>query len=220
MEAKTLDEYFQIQDVVEDKVRDTVEEYGEDAVKFLSLVTQYLPAKDKLEDPIRTLDVGCNTGYNVDLLQEKYGHAIGVDINERHINRAQELGRNCFLADMHLLDTVFPPSYFNLIFAKDVLEHSYNPDKVLKILYGLLKEDGYLVSFIPMDGGAHPQIVLDIKTGNPAHIWKTNYQDCEERFRRAGFLNIEIHRHSVQKDIGHPRPIGDDIGIIVARKYL
>lgn len=217
-----IDQYNYVQIAAEKGTEENpptvVEDLGESAVKFLQLIVKHLPPKETfgVENDIKVLDLGCNAGYNTKMLKEKYGHCIGVDLNPTLIDYATKAGNDCYVFDMHYLIDVFPPMSFNLIFAKDILEHSYNPLVLLSSLKKLLRDNGYLVAFIPMDGGDDPRIIL-APGGNSAHVWKTNYKDCDETLYAAGFTNIEIHKYSVQKDIGYCRPIGDDIGVFVCR---
>lgn len=211
-------QYRDVQYAVEKGIHLNVADYGPDAEKFLQIIVQQLPELQKLPSyrgKCLVLDIGCNTGYNTKMLAEKYGDAIGIDINNTLIENARTHNwPKCYLMDMHHL--AFKSKQFDLIFAKDVLEHSYDPDKTLSECFRTLLPGGFLTAFIPMDGKGSCSIGLT--PGNLSHYWKTNLFDCKKRIEQAGFENIFIYHHSHKEIVGRERFLGDEIIIVVAQK--
>lgn len=223
--SSTDGNYTQIQYEVEKHdgpIRMTLAEHGDEAIRFFQLVSKHLPNPEDLPSEIgnaRVLDMGCNTGYHTKMLAEKYGKSTGIDINPLLIKAAKKNWKHCRTMDMH--NMTFKKDTFDFIFAKDVLEHSYDPDKVLSKMYKILKNNGYVLAFIPMDGSVDGNAFVDtdFKHGYTAHSWKSTFDDCVLRFSNAGFKDIKLHKHKVSEVIGRKRALGDDIGIIIARKH-
>lgn len=98
---------------------------------------------------------------------------------------------------------------YDLIFCNHVLEHSYEPDKLIKTLYNLLSEDGLFVAGLPMDGSEegifYEQIcsmAMDTNNINEmnlilfdcGHPWKTNASDLVSTMEYCGFNMIDIYQ--------------------------
>jgi len=202
-------------------VRMTVEEHGDEAIKFLDTTVKHLPAPSDLPTEVgkaRVLDMGCNTGYNTKMLAEKYGMATGIDMNSELIGVAKQNHNDCRVMDIH--NMTFKKDSFDLIFAKDILEHSYDPSKVLSKMYKITKSGGWVVAFIPMDGSIDnkPFIDFHMVRGYTPHLWKTTFNDCKEKFKMAGFSDIHIHEYKISDITGKERVFGNYFGIVTARK--
>lgn len=202
-------------------IRMTIEEHGEDAIKFLNVTLNHLPKPEDLPAEVgeaRILDMGCNTGYNTKMLGEKYGKATGIDINPELIKASKKNWKQCRVMDIH--EMTFKKDTFDLIFAKDVLEHSHDPSKVLNKMFRILKQDGKIVAFIPMDGevSEKPFVDFHMSRGYTPHLWKTTFEDCKEKFELAGFSDIVIHKYKISDITGKERPFGNHFGIVTAVK--
>ena len=99
---------------------------------------------------------------------------------------------------------------FDLVFSNHTLEHMYMPDEIIAVLSGLLRENGTLVSTLPMDAAegspfldkltgiakeknVHPVDLVYLDTGHP---WKTNPSDLRQTFQAAGFRNVELYQRA------------------------
>ena len=109
-----------------------------------SSIIQYLDIKDS--DFI--LDVGCGAGNMLD--QVRSTHRFGVDISNfvlaLSINRLEDrvdLSRG----NAELLP--FKDDTFDKVFCSEVIEHTMNPDKVIREIYRVLKPEGICVVSIP-----------------------------------------------------------------------
>jgi SAM-dependent methyltransferase len=99
---------------------------------------------------------------------------------------------------------------FDLVFSNHTLEHLYSPDQMLATLFGLLQEDGALISTLPMDAmeGSpfldkvaeiakrrefHPIDAVYLDAGHP---WKTNPADLRATLLGAGFAKVEMYQQA------------------------
>jgi len=76
------------------------------------------------------LDIGCATGEYCQKLTELGFKCIGIDINEKYIQKANENGVEAYLMEGTNLN--FPDKSFETILLFEVLEHVNNPESVLK----------------------------------------------------------------------------------------
>jgi 2-polyprenyl-3-methyl-5-hydroxy-6-metoxy-1,4-benzoquinol methylase len=108
------------------------------------------PAKGKL------LDIGCADGMFTKVILDKSGanEVIGVDILEKSVNWANNHWKN--VGNMHFIksdahDLPFKNLTFDAVFALEVLEHVYEPIKVLQEIKRVLKDGGYAVFLVPTE---------------------------------------------------------------------
>jgi SAM-dependent methyltransferase len=96
---------------------------------------------------LHILDVGTGTGTNYRYL-EKYGQVTGIDPSKEAVHFSKLRGcrdvREC-----SLLDTSFPSSSFDAIFALDVLEHLDDDYRALKEIERVLRPGGVAVITVP-----------------------------------------------------------------------
>lgn len=105
--------------------------------------------KDKI---LKILDVG-NLGdgpVNVDvrsIAKENNSEYFGLDINK---NLADKMGnKNQLIGDLHDLSNVVSDGEFNCIYMGQVIEHTWQPGKIISECNRILKKDGYLVLDTP-----------------------------------------------------------------------
>lgn len=216
------EKYKQIQFDVEKydgEPRLTLEAHGEEAVKFYKEVEKYLP-DELIEGDI--LDVGGNHGYHSKTLSKKYNrHVDLIDINpdivKVAIDNCKDFDVSCNVMDIN--DIKLKNASYSLIFAKDILEHVIDPDKVIKKLYKLLKDGGSALIFMPLDGSATgvESIDLGLSDGYCPHMWKSTYKSCVDRFEKAGF-KVESHKLLISDITGRERPFGNEAIILIGKK--
>lgn len=97
------------------------------------------------------LDVGCGTGGLGKILKEKVlaKKVTGIEINAEAANAARSNIDEVISADIENTDLSPKKEYFDLIIFGDVLEHLYNPWKVLNEMKSCLKKDGHILISIP-----------------------------------------------------------------------
>ncbi len=109
---------------------------------------------DKVSGQI--LDIGCNDGTFSKVVLDKSGakKLVGIDVVEKTIDWANDHwkkdGRMKFMVgDAQILP--FDSATFDAVFALEVLEHVFDPLKVLKEIRRVMKKDGYAVFLVPSD---------------------------------------------------------------------
>jgi 2-polyprenyl-3-methyl-5-hydroxy-6-metoxy-1,4-benzoquinol methylase len=96
------------------------------------------------------LEVGCSHFRFGPDLKERFGEVAGVDLHAPSVERAKARGfdaRVCLAED---LDKEFRPATFNVILSRHVLEHTAEPDTVLRHVRALLRPGGVTAHAVPI----------------------------------------------------------------------
>jgi ubiquinone/menaquinone biosynthesis C-methylase UbiE len=111
-----------------------------------------LKAISKLPQNSRVLEVGCGAGSFIRAIGEIRPdlNCFGCDISEKAIIQAKSMSKKI---DFQICNNALPynENGFDAIFIIDVLEHVYEPEKLLKEIYRLLKRGGIFFSFVPCE---------------------------------------------------------------------
>ena len=143
------------------------------------------------------LEVGCGTGYFLQVLQEAGLDVTGVDFSPPMLNRAR--GRVGSRADLHLGNAEylqFETNGYDYVLLLNVLEFCRNPGDALEEAFRIAKK-GVLVNFLNRHScyylarrlGGHPRCSLDILYAK-AHYWSW------PEMRR--FLNLKIGQYPIK----------------------
>jgi len=132
----------------------------------------------------RILSVGCGTGQDIYFLTRD-NEVYGIDSSETAVTLARRYGVRAKVGDLEKpLD--FKDGEFDVIVCKDILEHLDNPLQLMKEIYRLLREDGYLVVNVPNHFYWHFRI--RILFGKNL-IWKTLQHDHTRDFKEWDYVH-------------------------------
>jgi SAM-dependent methyltransferase/glycosyltransferase involved in cell wall biosynthesis len=96
----------------------------------------------------KVLDVGCNSGEFLKLLEEgKQCETVGVDISETVLELARQKGLKVYNADAENLP--FEDASFDVVILREVLVHLHDPVKALREIKRVLKPSGFLLGSAP-----------------------------------------------------------------------
>ena len=121
--------------------------------KYLSLLR--LEGKERTDD-IHVLDVGCGTGGFIEFLNRFDISCSGFDASQAQVEYAQECGLDVVLASSSTEYLFVHGGAFNRcshVTLWDVLEHIRDPEKFLREVGELLKEEGQIFISVPSSGG-------------------------------------------------------------------
>ena len=209
------EDYVRIQlDAEKEIIVDVSEWVGEE--KEWEYWSEYV--KDYMYRGCKWLEIGCNTGYVIRFIDSKYnsiGHGIDINSNLINIGKRQCGTETLIQGDMH--DLPYNDEFFDFLWAKDVLEHSYDPDLLLSECHRVLKKGSYMFAFLPLDG-KEEETIGEIY-GNEAHTWNTTSDVCKERFENAGFEIIRFSETTFSELRGEYRHLGDNCLSLIVLKY-
>jgi len=110
----------------------------------------------------RVLDVGCGDG-NFSILLKAACNAeeiYGIEISEEGLELAKRNGVRAFRLDVDEEILPFENSYFDAVFAGEVIEHLFDPDHFFNEIYRVLKPGGIFVLSTPNLAAIHNRIAL------------------------------------------------------------
>lgn len=110
------------------------------ARKLLQPVWQYLGTD--------VLEIGCSSGEALELMRESGRRPVGIDVGQRLVDEARELGLDARrVAPGELLP--FQSETFDSVYASHVLEHTYSPFTLLLEIRRVLRTGGHAVIIVP-----------------------------------------------------------------------
>jgi len=111
--------------------------------KYLDFIENHIKEKNRL------LEVGCATGYFLDLAKKRGWNTKGVDISKYAVEEALKKGHDVIcskIEDLHDDDNL---SSHDVVVMLDALEHLTSPKQDLKKMSNFLKPDGLFVFSTP-----------------------------------------------------------------------
>ena len=108
-------------------------------------MTDFVPRNSK-----KILDIGCAEGAFGQQLKEKLNAEVwGLELDIKAANIAKKKLDKVIMGDISQFTNTIPNKYFDCIIFNDILEHLYDPYKVLLDIKRCLSPNGVVVSSIP-----------------------------------------------------------------------
>lgn len=153
--------------------------------RIIKLLKKYQPKERRRQTKI--LDAGCGTGLLTKKM-ERFGKAIGVDIEEKAIFFAQK--RGVAVKKASVMDIPFAKESFDVVTSIDVIYHKKVKDKVaLKEFLRVLKPGGLLLMRVPA--------VKWLKLSHDRYVdvrERYSMAEIKTKLKRAGFEILEARR--------------------------
>lgn len=123
---------------------DFAKEFTQHAKKYEKLLTLFAQKE-------RVLDLGCGDGSFAARLSKVISvkSIHGIDRSPEAVQLALDKGVDAHLVDLDEQDIPFPDGYFDAIFAGEIIEHVFDPDRLLSEANRVLKDGGVLVITTP-----------------------------------------------------------------------
>jgi|TARA_B100001750_G_scaffold77435_1_gene61435 SAM-dependent methyltransferase len=135
----------------------------------------------------RYLDIGCATGFTLEVAEENGWDAVGIELTPASVDFARK--RNLQIIDKPLEDIDFDEK-FSAISLFDVLEHLSNPREILDKVHESLVDGGNVFIYVPNWNSATRQL---LKEENSHFIWPSHHltyftpETLKEFIERSGF---------------------------------
>jgi 2-polyprenyl-3-methyl-5-hydroxy-6-metoxy-1,4-benzoquinol methylase len=144
------------------------------------------------------LDLGCSSGAFLESLKRENWSLHGIEMSAESAKKAQEkTGAKVFVGN--ILDAQFPEESFDVITCFDVLEHLYEPRKIVAKVAEWLKPGGIFYVLVPNIDSAEGRVFRSYWHGLelPRHLF--HYSPASLRFlaESAGLtpLSLETRRN-------------------------
>lgn len=106
---------------------------------------------NRIKSQKKILELGCATGYISKELIKKKNIVWGVDSDVNYLKKAGKICNKTFLFDIEKIAELkdLPHKYFDYILLMDVLEHTRNPEAILRQLKKWVKKNGEIIISLP-----------------------------------------------------------------------
>ena len=163
-------------------------------VFFIQHLAPYEYVKRLVKDKV-VLDAGTSDGYGAYHLAEAARQVVGIDIDQKEIEKAQNSYKKDNLQFLvnSILDIKFPDEHFDMIFSSQVIEHIEldKLDKYLSEIYRVLKKTGVLfVSTLNLTHNLKGRSEKDYDK-SPHHIKEFTARELKS-FLSARFPKVEM----------------------------
>ncbi|MGG5255315.1 glycosyltransferase, partial [Neobacillus sp. SM06] len=164
--------------------------------------------EEPAEKNINVLEVGCACGATLLKIKNKYKNAEihGIELNENAANIAK-LYANVTDQNIENAELQFKQNYFDYIIFADVLEHLFDPWKVLKEIKKYLNADGKILISIP--NVMHFSLLKQVINGkwtysesgllDRTHVRFFTLHEIIKALEDAGYKNVEYQMITVPK---------------------
>ena len=149
------------------------------------LAERSLASRDR---PARVLDIGCGSGQFLARLIARGHEGHGTELSKATGARASRVPGLELRVGALTADT-YPAGWFDLISIWHVLEHLPDPDQVLRLCHGWLREGGALLIAVPNADSWQAKIFRGswFHLDPPRHLDHFNRRSLASSLERAGF---------------------------------
>jgi len=122
-------------------------EYDRPLTQYPSQLAHYLFGRYKLDLGVNFLDIGCGRG-------EFLKGFIECGVNGYAVDQSSAAKKYCPEAELRNSDIEndgipYPDNFFDVVFSKSVIEHFYDPERLIKEMYRVLKPGGLAITLCP-----------------------------------------------------------------------
>lgn len=152
-----MSEYIKTQKGITDKnMKSVVKWNGEDVCEMELHIFRYKEylnfIRNYLYGEMKVLDIGCRDGGFLVLLRDEVGidDLHGIELNETASILARDKGIQVYNIDAHNMLEI-PSDRYNLVCMTHLLEHTYNPRRILDEAFRALKTNGLMFIEVPLE---------------------------------------------------------------------
>lgn len=185
-------------------------------IKHLDLVKDHIKNNFNEDALIKILDVGCGDGVLLYLIKNKIKNynikAYGTDLSEVALEVAQKKVPNSRFIKADVYNLNFQNDYFDIVISSDVIEHVSSPEKMLKEMKRVAKDNAYIIIGTPIRCTKEP---LD------KNHFQEFYKEDFENLMSHCFENFEIvESHELLYDLLYQKPFNIFYKRILIFRYL
>ncbi len=150
----------------------------------------------KFRNTGRLLDVGCGNGEFLEMASRHGWEVIGVDFDQAAVSVAKSRGLIILHGGIDVIDS---NEKFDFISLNHVIEHVYDPLKLIQSCYALLNDGGTLWLETPNIDSIGYALYKSNWRGlePPRHIMLFNKAALSEMLLKSGFVSVEQKSHGL-----------------------
>lgn len=169
---------------------ESLESRKKEAEDLLDILEPLVKTKGKL------FDVGANGGIFLDVARKRGWDVQGNELSLRAIAWAKQ-HLSLELHHEYFSNIRFKSDSFTMIVMWNVLEHTHNPQKELKVAYKALAPGGIIAIYVP---AKTPEQIR--KAYEPFHLFEFRKEGVQKLLTRTGFVKVKI-REDRSDEINH-----------------
>ena len=158
----------------------------------------------------RLLDIGCGEGTFAVLAKEKFKHVFGIDFSIKALRKANIRNITVIKNNLNKVGISFQSDTFDMVTCLDVIEHVFEPEKLIQEAFRVLKNDGILILTTPnirfvdhirslLFFGRFPQTSNDQCGYDGGHIHYFTFTDVKKLLLKAGFHIVKERGYDKKK---------------------
>lgn len=127
------------------------EAYGNKEMSYFQAARNDIVADLPYDQGLRILEVGCGEGGTLLLAKasKKAVRVVGVEMDPQSALKARAVADDVLVGNVENMELPFEPGSFDVLILSEVLEHLFDPWRVLRRLYPLLKDGGLIYASSP-----------------------------------------------------------------------
>lgn len=143
----------------------------------------------------RLVDIGFGAGTLLEVASEAGWHSFGVEVNKLAVRQAEMKGFDVFYGELY--EANYESDYFDVVTASEIIEHVFDPVKLLKEIHRILRPGGLLWMTTPSAEGISFCLLRINWTcvSPPEHLQIFSEKGIRAMLEDIGFTNIKIKKH-------------------------
>jgi methionine biosynthesis protein MetW len=167
-----------------------------------SLTNRIREALKEVDSGLRCIDIGCGDGMFCSLVRDRFSQVLGVDGSRISLGGAASKGIHVCLTDLDEGSLPFKDNVFDCVSCLDVIEHVFDPEKLVIEANRVLRRGGIFILTTPnirfidfvkrlLLDGQFPKTSQDEGSYDGGHIHYFTFRDIRELLLRNGFRIIK-----------------------------
>ena len=136
----------------------------------------------------RAIEFGCAIGAVSKVLSDLGYDVLGTDVSSYAVKRASKLAPEIKFSVHDIQKPFKKKEKFDLVCAFDVIEHLKVPEKAIRNMFSIVKDNGVVICSTPND--------YEYARKVPSHINVKKPEEWEKIFKKVGFKNVRIRQLS------------------------
>ena len=135
----------------------------------------------------RIADFGCGDGVLLSILNRSNLEIYGIDEDKNAIEFAQSKNSDIHFKQRSVYQSSFPDKYFDLIISIDVIEHLYEPLRMLEEINRVSHKNSIIILGTP--------IKLTKQSQDPCHVKEYEPREFEEMLHKFFKIRAKVYTH-------------------------